>query len=63
MISGAAPPAETTQYEGDQKCAPHRARVTSGQCCWRTRMEEIAFRDMARVERATLGVQVITRWV
>jgi hypothetical protein len=29
--------------------------VTSGQCCSRTRMDEIVFSDMTSVERATFG--------
>ena len=40
-IASGAPPADTTQYEGDQKCSPHNARVTSGQWRSRTRMEVV----------------------
>jgi len=54
-ISSGASPADTTQYDGDQKCAPHNERAISSHCFSRTRIDEIVLSDMMSFERETFG--------
>jgi hypothetical protein len=51
MISSGAPSADTTQYDGDQKCAPQNERVISGQCFLRTFIDEIVLSDIMSFKR------------
>ncbi|CAG4905505.1 MULTISPECIES: hypothetical protein [Acidithrix] len=49
-VSNGAPPQDTTDYEGDQKCFPHKASRTSGEFFAFALMADRVFIDITSLD-------------